>query len=142
MLIKKFKEFKTECELCCEIQFTEDDTYVSNGKTGEDFKMVPYLDWLDLPLKEAMKFGLVDDGNWYSLLFKVFITCPECGDYHQVWYNRLYHILAQPTKEIEDISVKELLEKESITLVKFINYDDCGTKCVYGSEEEVLNERS
>ena len=138
MTIRKFKNFKIECEECCEINFTEDETFMSNDKTGEDFKLMSYEDWLDLPLYKVIEFGGEDNGNWYSLLYKVWIICPECGQYHFVWYDRLYHILTQPTKEWKDIPLRQLLEEKKVTLVKHIDFDEAGTECVYGSEEEIL----
>ena len=137
MTIKKFKCFSIECELCCEIHFNEDDTFVS-AETEDNFKLVPYQEFLDMKLKDVIKMGGEDTGNWYSLLYKMWVVCPECGAYLPVWYDRLYHILSQPTDEWLDTPLRKLIEENKVTLVKHMDYDDFGVKCVYGNEEEIL----
>jgi len=138
MKIRKFKEFKIECEACCEIYFNEDETFVSNAEVGENFKLIPYEEWLDLPLNKVIEFSGDDIGNWYSLIYKMWVICPECGQYHPIWCNRLYHILTQSIDNIKDISLRQLIKENKVTLVKYLDFEDNGVKCVYGPEEGVI----
>lgn len=143
MKIRKFKEFKVECEECCEIHFNEDETFITNSNSDDSFEIMPYDEWLDLPLYRVLEFGGEDVGNWYSLIYKVWVICPECGQYHFVWYDRLYHILTQSIDDIKNIPLRQLIKENKVTLVKHLDFYENGVECVYGSEEEVIrNERS
>ena len=138
MRVKKFDCYKIECEGCCEILFDENDTFVSTG-VEDEFRLIPYQEFLDMTLEDVINIGGVDDGNWYSLLYKIWVVCPECQQYHPVWYDRLYHILAaKPDVEWMPMTLRQLIDEKKVMWVKNIDYDDFGTECVYGSEEEIL----
>ena len=138
MKIRKFKEFKIECEECCEIYFNEDETFITNSDIDDNFEIMPYDEWLDLPLSRALEFGGEDVGNWYSLIYKVWVICPECGQYHPVWYDRLYHILTQPVDDIKNMPLRQLIKENKVTLVKHLDFYENDVECIYGPEEEVI----
>ena len=138
MRIRKLDGYSIECENCCDIHFYEDETWISNDKYDEGLKLISYSDWLDLPLERAIELGGEDNGNWYSLMYNVWVVCPNCGQWHKVWYDRLYHVLAQSSDKWARIPLKDLIKDNKVTLVKHIDYEDMGTKCVYGAETEVI----